>query len=314
MRSILMVTDDTRYAAAAHGDLTDAGFFVVHFDSLEETEAFACSIRPDLVIADLRLGFESVVRLSSIAGGAPRKDATPVVVISDCDDALLTTRLISQGFTGIIPREARGAELLERLELLTGAIAANGNSIPLEAERAYSFSRDRDWFDSMGLVEWGYSRQNKTPMALIILAMRDVEALIEEHGPEAIDSAMKTVEVITRAEISSRDTFARYGRGMIGIVLAETALREARLLGWSLREILADTEFGNVARSLRPSFVTGITSQEAGELKGWTEMKDAALTMANNGDGDQIGWEDFKRAAVERSEREKRETRGHRAA
>lgn len=277
MLSILLVSNDEKYCERTVSVLSYHDYIVLSAQNAEEAGNVIHSIKVGLILFDINLGYEAALALSGGTEARTLDEATPLMVLVDTNDPAILVKVVKDGLAGMVSKADGEDALIERLKVLTGSIARRPAASRGRDRTSYSFSRDRDWFESMLVAEWGYSRQNETPVSLMMLAMEDIDNLVAVHGRDVIDGVMNTVELIIRAEVSSRDTVARFDKGVVGLVLAETQGRKAIVLAARLRKVLENTEFGNVNWSFRPSFTTGISAQEGGEIRGWTELKQEAL-------------------------------------
>ncbi len=282
MRTVLIVTQDEQLGEHRGDLLSEFGFLTLSARTREEALNVKKSIKVDLIITDHRLGYSAALNLAGTMGEMVTGDDTPVLLITEEYDPAILAKSMVDGLAGVVARTESDDTFLERVDVLTGFTVArpaskdeSGNdSVP---PNAYSFIRDRDWFESMLIAEWGYSRQHNTPMTLMLVTATDLEGFIDDHGQDSVRVAMSTAELIVRAELPSRDTVARFDSTTIGLVMADTPANKAAAMGIRLRRILESTEFGSVNKSLRMTFAAGAATQNEGEIRGWTELKNEAL-------------------------------------
>ncbi|MBE7558050.1 sigma-54-dependent Fis family transcriptional regulator [bacterium] len=115
---ILLVEDDARYAERLARNLALDGFAVDVAASGEAALEALCSVRPDLVLTDLKMpgmsGIELLERIKS--GRHPGVDAdVPVVVLTSMDSARLAVESLKKGAADYLTKEGERDEISLRV-------------------------------------------------------------------------------------------------------------------------------------------------------------------------------------------------------
>ena len=118
MSSLLLVDDDISLLGALSRFLTDSGFEVVPCSTFEDAKREIATLRPDIVVTDVRLGAFNGLQLALLARDV-RKDVR-IVVFSGFDDPVLKEEARRIGATYLV-KPVSGNSLVE-------ALVSNGSS------------------------------------------------------------------------------------------------------------------------------------------------------------------------------------------
>jgi DNA-binding response OmpR family regulator len=114
--SLLLVDDDLLLLGALSRFLSDAGFQVVPCSTFEDAKREIATLRPDILITDVRLGAYNGLQLALLA-----RDVRPdvrVVVFSGFDDPVLKQEARRIGATYLV-KPVSGHALVEELRVGT---------------------------------------------------------------------------------------------------------------------------------------------------------------------------------------------------
>jgi len=290
MRTVLLVTQDADYLARTRGALSKAGY--IAFGS--KSAADARQVLPllddiGIIMVDEKIGMEAAAELASASWFTEEAFRPAVLLLSERYQPGVLASAIALGLAGMWVKSETDKALVECLAMLLEPVgsAEVGFPMPRLSDAAIPtggpfLPRDREWFESRLISEWGYSRQHGTPLALLMVGALGRERLLSAVGKAGLAEIMDTVELITRAELSSRDTVGRYDEGVVGILLAEAEERQAIATGTRLMRAFRETEFGDSNRSVRVRFAGGISIQDSERKRRWKDMKVEALAMLEN--------------------------------
>ena len=125
MPSLLLVDDDLSLLAALSRFLADSGFDVVPCSNFEDAKREIASLRPDIVVTDVRLGAFNGLQLALLARDV-REDVR-VVVFSGFDDPVLKEEARRIGATYLV-KPVSGHALVQALRLNgSGTISGRSN-------------------------------------------------------------------------------------------------------------------------------------------------------------------------------------------
>jgi two-component system response regulator YesN len=125
--SLLLVDDDVSLLGALSRFLADSGFQVVPCSTFEDAKREIATLRPDILITDVRLGAYNGLQLALLA-----RDVRPdvrVVVFSGYDDAVLKQEARRIGATYLV-KPVSGHTLVE--ELRDGSSGRSNKPVVLE--------------------------------------------------------------------------------------------------------------------------------------------------------------------------------------
>ena len=127
MASILLVDDDLSLLGALSRFMADSGFQVVPCSTFEDAKREIATLRPDILITDVRLGAYNGLQLALLA-----RDVRPdvrVVVFSGFDDPVLKQEARRIGATYLV-KPVSGHALVE--ELRAGTSGRSDEPVVLE--------------------------------------------------------------------------------------------------------------------------------------------------------------------------------------
>lgn len=127
MQSLLLVDDDLSLLGALSRFMADSGFQVVPCSTFEDAKREIGTLRPDILITDVRLGAYNGLQLALLA-----RDVRPdvrVVVFSGFDDPVLKQEARRIGATYLV-KPVSGHALVE--ELRAGASGRSDKPVVLE--------------------------------------------------------------------------------------------------------------------------------------------------------------------------------------
>jgi DNA-binding response OmpR family regulator len=125
--SLLLVDDDLSLLGALSRFMADSGFEVVPCSTFEDAKREIATLRPDILITDVRLGAYNGLQLALLA-----RDVRPdmrVVVFSGFDDPVLKQEARRIGATYLV-KPVSGHDLVE--ELRAGASGRSDEPVVLE--------------------------------------------------------------------------------------------------------------------------------------------------------------------------------------
>ena len=131
------------------------------------------------------------------------------------------------------------------------------------------------------------SMESGKALSLLMLDIDFFKKFNDEHGHQIGDEVLKLVARVLQSSIKGRDIAARYGGEEFSIILPDTTLKNAVLVGEQIRKSMASrkivrrnsgTTFGNITLSI------GAAQYEVGEaMSSVIERADVALYRAKDG-------------------------------
>lgn len=125
-------------------------------------------------------------------------------------------------------------------------------------------------------------RRHARPLALLRFDLDHFARINEGFGPLAGDAVLREVAELVRPLVRRGDCFARHGGEAFAVVLLETGLVAARLLGERLRLLVADHEFRANGEAIPVTISVGVAAleREMGEAAQLVAAADACLDAA----------------------------------
>jgi diguanylate cyclase len=130
----------------------------------------------------------------------------------------------------------------------------------------------------------------KQPACLVLVDADHFKAVNDGFGHAAGDEVLRQLTgCLIRTFRRRDDVVARYGGEEFGIILRETVLREATLLGDRLLESVRDLTVEHTGRNIKLTVSVGIAEVHPGETpEQWLERTDQALYEAKNAGRDRV--------------------------
>jgi diguanylate cyclase (GGDEF)-like protein len=141
------------------------------------------------------------------------------------------------------------------------------------------------------------------PLALAMIDLDHFKRINDTHGHRAGDTVLTEVSTAIMENVRGSDVLARYGGEEFAVILPETRLEEAILLGERLREAVAAMTVRDAFGSVRVTISVGVAAVLAAGISSpsrLVESADRALYAAKRGGRDRVEFHDELGSADER--------------
>jgi two-component system cell cycle response regulator len=243
---VLLIVEDS---SAHRADLRRAFESTEEFDEIVEAADGMAGLRVlyshdvHAVICDLELpGFDGE-KLLAAKQQRPEIAEAPILFVSANRNPERKVRLLERGASDTIEKPFHAAELVARLGVhlrlrrLQEELREKNEVLErLSTTDALTSLRNRRSVDQMLANEFERSRRYGNALSVLMADIDHFKRVNDRHGHPIGDTALRHVAERLAAEIRKTDVAARYGGEEFLIVLPETALEGAALLGERVRK------------------------------------------------------------------------------
>jgi two-component system, cell cycle response regulator len=149
---------------------------------------------------------------------------------------------------------------IERAQLSDGSVVRLGTRVTLrfglveeDEKRALSYLHELGHYDPLTRVynrrylvqhlatELAFAERHQTSISIVLLDIDRFKQVNDEHGHQTGDQVLERVAGIVAAQVRTEDVVARYGGEEFMVVLRETPVGGAEVLGERIRRAVAET-------------------------------------------------------------------------
>ena len=158
-------------------------------------------------------------------------------------------------------------EMAQNTKELESNLARSKNQISqlttsIEAIRAESLTdaltdiANRKKFDFTMQKESDYFKAEREPMCLLLADIDHFKKFNDTHGHQTGDQVLRLVATILKQNVKGRDLAARYGGEEFAVILPQTALHDAMIVGEQIRQAVANKELVKKSTGMKLGRVT----------------------------------------------------------
>lgn len=246
---IMVVDDEADIRRLITKRLTAAKYDVVSYPTAVEALKVLQEEAPDLVLMDVNMpemdGFEACKRFTEMV------PSLPVLFVSargDVDDKIIA---FESGGRDYIPKPFSPAELVARVKAtlreksLKDAAQKKAETFEILAiTDPLTGIANRRYFDERLKEELGRSRRYNSDLSCAMVDIDNFKAVNDTYGHAVGDRVIVEVVNAIRQSIRAVDMPARYGGEEFVILLPQTDLSEATLLGERIRRSVEEIRLG----------------------------------------------------------------------
>ena len=143
---------------------------------------------------------------------------------------------------------------------------------------------NRRFFMQRGVEEFKRAVRNSHPLALLMLDIDEFKKVNDTYGHEVGDMALQQFVVTLKSALREIDILGRIGGEEFAVLLPDTSLEDAFLSAERVREVIANTTFEKMGKTLSVTTSIGVASQLE-DMSGIDELlsnADSALYQAKN--------------------------------
>ncbi|MCM8813722.1 MAG: diguanylate cyclase [Candidatus Omnitrophica bacterium] len=279
--TVLVVEDSQRSFEQVVQILSSESHVVIHAANGAKALAFLEDNVPDLILLDILLpdtdGFELCRRIR----GEARFEHIPVIFhtsSASADNKLLALQLGATDF--IVKNNTDEREILLRVRNCLRLKKLYDEMLRLAIVDVQTKAYNRRYLQKRLLDEFERAKRYRRELSFLILDIDGFRQINAAHGRPLGSIVLKNVAGILRFNTRNADIVCRYGNDEFALLLPETNLAGARILGERLRELIARTDVGTAQQPLTVTVSAGISSLVDGQVSGMDEfMTQAEVAM-----------------------------------
>lgn len=126
-----------------------------------------------------------------------------------------------------------------------------------------------------------HTKRIRFPVSLLMIDIDDFKGINDNYGHITGDIVLKQFADILKENVSVSDTVVRWGGEEFAVILPETHLNKAYLIGDRIRGIVENYQFGSEVTTCKVTVSIGITSTETEiDMDEFVKIADKALYKA----------------------------------
>jgi diguanylate cyclase (GGDEF)-like protein len=300
MPSILIIDDSEAARAELRRVLETSGRYEQIAEARDGIEGLRILLAQpvDVVICDLEMPGLDGEKLLAAQQGRRGGEHTPFLFLTAQRDPERMARLLRSGACDIVQKPFHPAELLARLDvhlrvqrLQAELREKNATLARLSTTDPVTGLRNRRYVTEFLALEVLRAVRYRTPLSVLLLDLDHFKRVNDGHGHRAGDAVLQVAADTLRASLRATDVAGRYGGEEFLVVLPQTDLQGAEVLGERVRAAIADTviDVGGAA-ALRVTVSVGVATLDAATqtAEQLVERADAALYAAKDAGRDRV--------------------------
>lgn len=290
----ILIVDDIPADLTALGKLLESEYQIIPAGSGAEAIRLAEIEEVDLVLLDAQMpgmdGFETCARLKA----SPATAHLPIILVGTPEDETVEAKGLLQGVVDFLPRPIRPSSAKARLKAHMENHRFREILQRLTWLDAVTGIPNRERFDHSLDSEWRRNARNRTPIALLLMAVDHFDEFCERHGKAVGDEALRRlIGALTDGIQRPGDVLGRYEDQVFACLLPETDTVGAVSVGERIRAELNSMAIPHGASETAPivTLSIGVASLVPGRtdlLKDLSENAVDALTTAQQRGGNQV--------------------------
>ena len=256
-------------------------------------ESYAQS-RPDLVLLDLTLpDMDGYVVAQRIRAMENPGEWTPIIFLSpESDDPNIENGIVAGGDDYLLKPVSEivlGAKIraMQHIVLMRSSLialtrkldAANQELVRISSTDNLTGVSNRRFFDVAISVEWRRARRHSNSIAMMMCDVDYFKLYNDTYGQQAGDECLRKVAKAIRQHIERpSDIVARYGGEEFAVVLPETTIGGALIVGEKIREAIREL---NIRHASSPGGQVTLSIGLASAAPGFDNPPDDLILAAN---------------------------------
>ena len=252
MPSVLIIDDSPTARDRLRGVLEQSGRFERILEARDGIEGLRLLLSQsvDAVICDLEMPGLDGEKLLAAQRGRSGGDELPFLFLTAQKDPDRMVRLLRNGACDIVRKPFHPAELLARLELhmrlrrLQAELRdKNATLAEISITDLVTGLRNRRYVTEFLSIELLRAARYKSPLAVLMMDLDYFKRVNDTYGHKAGDSVLHGVGERLRACLRGTDLAGRFGGEEFLVVLPQTDLAGAFVLGERIRQAIAEAPF-----------------------------------------------------------------------
>ena len=247
----------------------------------------------ELVIVSLGLASYDGLRLCSQLRSIERTRHTPLLLLADLEDRQRILRGLDLGVNDYLIRPIDKNEIFARVRTqvrrkrYADCLRSNvQTAMELAVVDPLTGLNNRRYLESHVLAVLEQAAQQGRPVSTMILDIDHFKRVNDSYGHDAGDEVLKAFAARVKRAVRGGDLMSRFGGEEFVIVMPDTKLSIARLVGERIRAAVAAAPFGidKGARSIPITVSIGVADSHSGDTPdALFKRADQALYLSKNG-------------------------------
>jgi two-component system cell cycle response regulator len=246
----------------------------------------------ELVIVSLGLASYDGLRLCSQLRSIERTRHTPLLMLADLEDRQRILRGLDLGVNDYLVRPIDRNEIIARVRTqvrrkrYADSLRSNVQAaMELAVVDSLTGLNNRRYLESHVLALLEQAEQKGRPVSTMILDIDHFKLVNDSYGHDAGDEVLRAFAARVKRAVRGGDLMCRYGGEEFVIIMPDTKLSIARLVGERIRTAVASAPFGieKGARAIEVTVSIGVADSRGGDTPdALFKRADQALYLSKN--------------------------------
>jgi two-component system cell cycle response regulator len=204
----------------------------------------------DVVLCDLEMPGMDGEKLLRVKDAKPSSRYVPFVFLTASQDLDRRIRLLEGGAADLVMKPFHPGELAARLRLhlkvkrLQDELRVKNETLArLSTTDGLTGLRTRRYAHEVLSIEFLRARRYKSPLSVMMADLDHFKAVNDSHGHPTGDTVLRGVSSLLISELRSTDVAGRWGGEEVLVILTQSELEGARLLGEKWRQGVEEEAF-----------------------------------------------------------------------
>ena len=204
----------------------------------------------DVVLCDLEMPGIDGEKLLRIKDATPASSNVPFVFVTACQDLDRRIRLLDDGAADLVMKPFHPGELVARLRLhlkvkrLQDELRIKNESLALlSTTDALTSLRTRRYAHDVLSIEFLRARRYRSPLSVMMADIDSFKKVNDSYGHPAGDAVLRGVSSVLLSQLRATDVAGRYGGDEMLVILAQSELEGAGMLGERWRHGVESVSF-----------------------------------------------------------------------
>jgi diguanylate cyclase (GGDEF)-like protein len=239
-RRVLLVEPAERERLRLRNELIAGQMEVVEANDLIAALRSAPILKPNLILAQMRLPSESGLELVRRVQEDCKMHAIPVILYSNFATAAERVLAFDLGAADLLSQPFEGGELIARMR----AVLKTRHKLTMLERQAYRDGltglANRSVFEDQLVRDWDACRRHNVPLTAIVADLDHFKAINDTHGHAAGDEVLRQAAKMLAQSARSSDLVARYGGEEFVIIAPDCPLEAGVALADRFRSLLTE--------------------------------------------------------------------------
>ena len=266
-KSVLIIDDNDQMRAEVRRHLNESNLFDEYYEATDGVEGFKILLNKavDLILCDVVMPGIDGFKFLSMKKARPEFNDIPVIMLTGEEDVRLKIKGLEQGASDYITKPFDPGELVARVRvhykikaLQEELRATNRRLEELSNTDGLTKLYNRRYFMELLDLEFQRAQRYESRLAFVMMDIDHFKEFNDSYGHLLGDRILAEISQILAENLRVNDIIGRYGGEEFGLMMPETDLKGALVVGERYRKRIEEFTMVEVEKQLKITISLGV--------------------------------------------------------